>query len=72
MGRNGEGEHDLGRRRVPFGGLLTTSSSTNLSKKSIVELAVAAKYRKFLVLNIAFWPYSKRESTEAAQIRLAF
>jgi len=71
-GRNGEGEHDFGSCRVPFGELSTTTSSIGLSEKSIVELAVAAEHKKFPMLNIAFWPYSKKESIEALQVRLAF
>jgi len=71
-GRNGEGEHNFGTLGVPFGKLSTTSSSTSLSEKFIVKLAVTAKHRKFPVLNIAFWPYSKKESAEALQVRLAF
>jgi len=71
-GRNGEGEYDFGSREVPFGRLSTTPLSTGLSKKSIVELAITIKHRKFPVLNIAFWPYSKKESAKAMQVRLAF
>lgn len=70
--RNGEGEQDFGCCGVRFGGLSTTPSSTGLSEKSIVELAVAAEHRKFPVLRIAFWPYSKKESSEASQVRLPF
>jgi len=70
--RNGEGEYDFGTRGVPFGGLSTTLSSTGLSKESKVELVVAIEHKKFQVLNITFWLHSKKESTEASQVRLAF
>jgi len=70
-GRNEEGEHNFGSRKVPFGGLSTTPLSTGLNEKSIVELVVAVGI-KFSMLNIAFWPYSKKESIEASQVRLAF
>ncbi len=69
--RRGEGEQDLRKRWVPLGGLSTTPSSTGLVEKSIVELAVVAEQRKFPVLRIAFWPYSKKESSDATHGKMA-
>ena len=39
---SGDGEHEIGKRSLLFGGLSTTLSSMDLIEKSIVELTVGA------------------------------
>ena len=54
--RSGDGEHEIGKRSLLFGGLSNTPSSMGLTKKSIVELTVGAEQRKFPMLNITYCP----------------
>ena len=51
---SGDGEHEIGKWSLLFGGLSTTPSSMGLIEKSIVELTVGAEQRKFPVLNITY------------------
>jgi len=53
---SGEGEQETHIHALPLGGLSTTLSSIGLAEKSMVEFAVAAEQRKFLVLRMINCP----------------